>query len=363
MRGKVMLAAALAGMLAASACTGGGDTSDAAEEPRPSQNADAPREPAPEETPKEPIILAFGGDTHFEGQLRSRLGAPKTALGPIASLLRKADLAMVNLETAITTGGTPAPGKQFTFRAPATAFTALKASGVDVVSMANNHGMDYMEGGLADSLKAIKKSGFPTVGIGANAKAAYAPYRTTVKGNRIAIIGATQVLDDNLITAWTATDTKGGLASAKDIPRMVQAVKQARKGSDLVIVHLHWGEELNPCPLPRQKELAQQLVAAGADAVIGGHAHIPLGGGYLNGSYIHYGMGNFVFYSASGQTANSGVLLLKAQNGKITKAVWKPARISGGLPIQLKGAAAKSELKRWQGLRGCTGLNPKKGSS
>ena len=61
---------------------------------------------------------------------------------------------MVNLETAITTGGTPAPGKQFTFRAPAAALTALKAAGVDVASMANNHGMDYMQSGLADSLAA-----------------------------------------------------------------------------------------------------------------------------------------------------------------------------------------------------------------
>ena len=74
-------------------------------------------------------------------------------------------------------------------------------------------------------------------------------------------------------------------------------------------------------------------------------------------------MGNIVFYSANGQTANSGVLLLKAAEGKITKAVWKPARISGGLPVALKGASARSELKRWQGLRGCTGLKTKKGSS
>ncbi len=361
MRAKVMLAAALAGVLAASACSSGEDKAEAEGATAPEVTKSA--EPVEEQPAKEPIILAFGGDVHFEGQLRARLGSPKTTFGPVASILRKADLSMVNLETAITTGGTPAPGKEFTFRAPATAFTALKAAGVDVVSMANTHGMDYMETGLADSLKAIKKTGFPTVGIGRNAKAAYAPYRTTVKGNKIAILGATQVLDDHLIPAWTATDTKGGLASAKDAPRMVQAVKQARKNSDLVIVHLHWGEELNPCPLPRQKELARQLVDAGADAVVGGHAHIPLGGGYMDDSYIHYGMSNFVFYSASGQTANSGVLLLKAAEGKITKAVWKPARLSGGLPVPLKGAAAKAELKRWQGLRECTGLEARKGSS
>lgn len=358
-RGKAAAAAAVAGtmVLTAAACGGSGGSGGTGAEGSTSSrggkgSTGGSRSAAPA---KEPIILAFGGDTHFEGQLRSRLGNPQNALGPVAKQLRAADFAMVNLETAITTGGTPAP-KSFTFRAPPSAFKALQGSGVDVVSMANNHGMDFMESGLRDSLAAIKRSGFPVVGIGKNADAAFRPYRTTVKGNKLAIVGATQVLDDNLIQAWTATDTKGGLASAKDVPRMVQAVKEARKGSDVVIVHLHWGAELQPCPLPRQQELAKQLVAAGADIVVGGHAHIPLGGGYMSGSYVHYGMGNFVFYSASGKTAESGVLLLKVQNGKVVKDKWAPARISGGLPIPLKGAAAKSALNRWNGLRNCTGL-------
>ncbi|WP_242908352.1 CapA family protein [Actinomadura terrae] len=361
MRGNTLAVTAVAGVtvLVAAACGGSGGSGDKEAQGATPRAASRPAEKSvsPEAAPaKKPIIIAFGGDTHFEGQLRSRLASPRTALGPVAAQLRSADLAMVNLETAITTGGSPAPGKEFTFRAPPSAFAALKGAGVDVTSMANNHGMDYMEGGLRDTLAAIRRTGFPVVGIGRNADEAYRPYRTTVKGNRIAIVGATQVLDDNLVEAWTATDAKGGLASAKNVPRMVQAVKEARKGSDVVIVHLHWGQELKACPLPRQQELARELVAAGADIVVGGHAHVPLGGGYLNGKYVHYGMGNFVFSSASGQTANSGVLLLRVQNGKITADKWKPARISGGLPIPLKGAAATAEAKRWNGLRGCTGL-------
>lgn len=362
MRGKTGMRGATAlvmvGVALAAAACGGSDKSNA-------EGATPPASPSgrqqggsqPAKAAKQPILIAFGGDTHFEGSLRGRLARPSTALGPVAKQLRAADLAMVNLETAITTGGTPAPGKQFTFRAPATAFTALKAAGVDVTSMANNHGMDYMEGGLRDSLAAIKRSGFPVVGIGKNADAAYRPYRVTVKGNRIAIVGATQVLDDHLIQAWTATDTKGGLASAKDVPRMVQAVKEARQGSDVVIVHLHWGAELKGCPLPRQQELAKALVAAGADVVVGGHAHIPLGGGYMNGAYVHYGMGNFVFSSAQGQTAKSGVLFLKVVNGKVAKDKWSPALISGGIPVPMQGAAAKAEVRRWNGLRSCTGLS------
>ncbi|MFB4300489.1 CapA family protein [Actinomadura sp. NTSP31] len=341
--------------VAASACSGSDGAKAQGATPLATASPAKPK-PAPSEAAAQPIVLAFGGDTHFEGQLRSRLANPSTALGPVASTLRAADLAMVNLETAVTTGGTKAPGKEFAFRAPPSALTALRRAGVDVASMANNHGMDYMEEGLRDSLAAIKRSGFPVVGIGRDEDQAYRAYRTTVKGNRIAIVGATQVLDDQLVTAWTATGSKGGLASAKDIPRMVQAVKDARKDSDLVIVHLHWGQELKACPLPRQQELAKALVAAGADIVVGGHAHVPLGGGYLNGKYVHYGMGNFVFSSAHDQTAKSGVLLLRVEGRKVTKAKWKPAQIIGGLPVPMKGAAAAAEVERWNGLRECTGL-------
>jgi poly-gamma-glutamate capsule biosynthesis protein CapA/YwtB (metallophosphatase superfamily) len=357
MRSNMILGSALAGVvLLAAACSSGDGNSAASGDTPPPGSASTARASKPPAAAKRPIIIAFGGDVHFEGSLRARLANPATALGPIASTLRAADFSMVNLETAITTGGTPAPGKEFHFRAPATAFSALKAAGVDVVTMANNHGMDFMEPGLRDSLAAIERTRFPTVGIGRNAAAAYRPYRVTVRGTRLAVIGATQVLDDNLIPAWTATDTKGGLASAKVVPRLLQSVRQARRGADVVIVYLHWGEELRTCPLPRQEALAKQLIAAGADVVVGGHAHVPLAGGYLNGRYVDYGLGNFVFSTASGATANSGVLLLRLQGRKILKSKWKPARVAGGLPRLLTGASAAAEYRRWSGLRRCTNL-------
>lgn len=312
---------------------------------------------APAKPVRKPYTISFGGDVHFEGVLRRRLDAdPRTALGPIGSVLRKADLAMVNLETAITTGGTKAPGKEFTFRAPSTAFTALKAAGVDVVSMANNHGMDYMDSGLADSLAAIRKTRFPVVGIGKDAAQAYRPWRKTVNGNRVAIIGATQVLDDHLIPAWTATDDKGGLASAKNEQRLIQAVRAARKTADTVIVHLHWGTEMAGCPNPAQRSLAPKLVKAGADVIVGGHAHILLGGGYLDSAYVNYGLGNFVFYSGGGITAKTGVLTLTINGRKVMKDTWTPAQIQGGIPIPATGTARTQAISSWKALRGCTGL-------
>ncbi|WP_424528470.1 CapA family protein [Sphaerisporangium viridialbum] len=320
----------------------------------------APASAGPKDKPqRKPFTISFGGDVHFEGVLRNRLAAPRTALGPISSVLRRSDLAMVNLETAITTGGTPAPGKQFTFRAPPAALTALKAAGVDVASMANNHGMDYMQSGLRDSLAAIRASKFPIVGIGENAAEAYKPFRRTVNGNRVAIIGATQVLDSEFIQAWTATNTQGGLASAKNEERLIQAVKQARKTSDTVIVHLHWGTELQKCPNPAQLALAPKLIAAGADVIVGGHAHILLGSGYLQGRYVNYGMGNFVFYNSGPETGATGVLTLTINGRKVLKDQWTPARINGGIPIPVTGAAKQQAVTSWKALRSCAGLESK----
>ncbi|MEV5553891.1 CapA family protein [Nonomuraea wenchangensis] len=350
------LFAAIASAVSLAACSSPAPDKELQAKQADQQAAVSPtKKPTPQ---RRPYTISFGGDVHFEGILRPRLANPRTALGPIANVLRQADLTMVNLETAITTAGTPAPGKQYTFRAPASAFTALKSAGVDVVSMANNHGMDYMESGLADSLAAIKRSKFPVVGIGKDAAEAYKPYRKTVNGNRVAIIGATQVLDSEFIQAWTATADKGGLASAKDEAALLRAVREARKNSDTVIVHLHWGTEMQKCPNEAQLSLAPKLVKAGADVIVGGHAHILLGSGYLGNAYVNYGMGNFVFYNSNpATTGRTGVLTLTINGRKVLKDRWTPATIQGGVPVPMTGSAKSQALADWTALRSCTGLS------
>ena len=303
-----------------------------------------------------PVVFAFGGDVHFEGSLSSKLAAsPSTLLSPIAPVLDEADIAVVNLETAVTDSGAAA-AKTFVFRTPSTAFAALRGGSVDVASMANNHGMDYGESGLRDSLAAAKRYRFPVIGIGLDGKRAYAPYRRTVNGQRIAILAATQVLDDHLISTWTAGPGKPGLASAKDVPRLVQEVRRARRTSDTVVVFLHWGVELEQCPTSDQRTLARQLVAAGADIVVGGHAHRLLGAGKMGKALIGYGLGNFVWYGTSELSTQTGVLRVTATGRRIDAYNWVPARIVDGVPRPLSGAERRSELSSWRSLRGCTGL-------
>lgn len=103
--------------------------------------------------------------------------------------------------------------------------------------------------------------------------------------------------------------------------------------------------------------MARSLADAGADVVVGSHAHVLLGAGRLDRTYVDYGLGNFVFYARNGPTLESGVLTLTLHGRDVHRAVWSPARISGGVPIPLQGAAASSALRSWERLRGCTGLD------
>ena len=307
--------------------------------------------------PAVPVTLAFGGDVHFEGQIRNRLQAdPSSVLAGVAPLLRAADVAVVNLETAITTGGTKAAGKEFAFRAPATAFAALAAGGVDVATMANNHGMDYGVEGLEDSLDAAAARQFPVIGIGRNAAEAYRPFVTEVKGQRIAVFGATQVLDDDLRAAWTATDAKPGLASAKEVGRLTAAIREARPTADTIVVYLHWGTEGQTCPNEAQPLLARQLAEAGADVIVGGHAHRLQGAGRMGTAFVAYGLGNFVFYKDSGPGTETGVLTVTVTGRTVDGYRWAPARLVGQIPRPLQGAAAAQAQRSWEALRPCTGL-------
>ena len=307
--------------------------------------------------PPQPVTIAFAGDINFEGEMGTRLARdPRSAIGPFTDVLSSADIAIGNLETALGTGGTP-ENKDFTFQAPASAVDALRAGGFDVVSMANNHGRDFGPDGLQESL-AIKEaqSDHFIIGIGRTDAEAYAPFTTTVRGQRIAVIAATQVLDGELIDSWTATATHPGLASAKRVDALAAAVREARGSADTVIVFLHWGIERNDCPSDVQKSLAQQLVDAGADIVIGGHAHRVQGAGMLGTALVGYGLGNFDFTAVGPGSEKTGVVRVTVTGRHIDSYEFIPGTVRGAVATPLQGDAAQQALDYWIGLRPCTGL-------
>jgi poly-gamma-glutamate capsule biosynthesis protein CapA/YwtB (metallophosphatase superfamily) len=304
--------------------------------------------------PRGPITLAFAGDVHFTGRTAKLLRNPATAFGPIAGLLRSADLTVVNLETAVTNGGKPQP-KFYHFRTRPAAFTALRDAGIDIANMANNHVLDYGRTGLADTMAAASHARFPVLGIGTNAAAAWSPYIITVKGVRIAFLGVSQVAE--LARSWVATRTRSGEANSINLRRTLAAVRAARKIANVVIVIMHWGTEGQACPDANQLALAPKLAAAGATIIVGSHAHTLQGSGWLGHTFVAYGMANFLWWEASYSTS-TGVLFLTLHRHRPLTERFVPATVSAtGQPIVDTGRAARQARASYRHLRWCTELS------
>jgi hypothetical protein len=319
--------------------------------------------PAPTVTPKAApagpppgqVTIAFAGDVHFTGRTTTRAGAGAQVLGPISRVLGAADIGMLNLETAITERGTEEP-KQYHFRAPASALDSLRAAGLDVVTMANNHAVDYGPVGLQDTLAAIAGHRLPVVGVGADAARAYAPWYASVRGTRVAVIAASQV-HDRTMAAWTAGEDSPGIASATS-PRLLASVREARQRAAIVVVYLHWGTEGQGCPNSEQRQVAAALSAAGADAVVGTHAHLLLGAGWLGNTYVDYGLGNFLWWLDDAYSNDTGVLTLTFRNRAVIRSTFSPAQIDpAGVPQPVVGAEASRILASRETGRRCAGLS------
>jgi poly-gamma-glutamate capsule biosynthesis protein CapA/YwtB (metallophosphatase superfamily) len=253
----------------------------------------------------------------------------------------------------VTDRGTPEP-KEYHFRAPTSSYAAIKAAGIDLVSFANNHALDYGQVGLLDTLDSAKAAGMPYVGIGRNLTEAYAPHYATVKGVKLAIIGLNQVHE--LKERWKPTDTRPGIAMTFDAERATAAVRAARQQADVVIAYLHWGTEGQACPNADQKAFAPLLAAAGADILVGTHAHTLLADGYLGSTYVHYGLGNFLWYATSRST-DTGVLNITIKNRKVSGRTFTPGVVSNnGQPKPVTGAALSAVQTRLATAAKCTGL-------
>lgn len=317
----------------------------------------------------EPITVALAGDVHFEDELARRLDRERGTLGPMRSALADADVAMVNLETALTTVDRPAakeledPSVRYWFRTPPRTLDLLGRSGVDVVSVANNHGADHGRAGLREALASDGRGDVAVIGAGRDAAAAYEPHRVEVRGTSVAFLAADASPRESASPVWDATEggRGGGLglatARGEGADRLVEAVRAADEAGDVVVVYLHWGEEGQVAPTAAQRRTAARLARAGADVVVGAHSHVLQGAGLLDGAYVSYGLGNFVWYN--GRRTETGVLTLELDpGGAVLDDSWTPARIppAGGVPEPLAGRQAAAAEVQWRRLRQGTGL-------
>jgi poly-gamma-glutamate capsule biosynthesis protein CapA/YwtB (metallophosphatase superfamily) len=250
-------------------------------------------------------------------------------------VLGAADLAVVNLETAVGVTGRPQPGKTYTFRAPPELLPALRRAGVDVVTLANNHALDYGYEALFETLDRAHAAGLAPVGAGGDATAAYAPALLRVGRRTVAVVGLSRVLP----AGWAAGPGRAGIASAYDVAAAEQAVRSAAQHADLVIVAIHWGIELAECPDGHQLDLARRLTAAGADVVAGHHPHILQGIQRHGRALVHYSLGNFVWYHSRAPSRYTGVWTVELDGRGAVADRFTPAEIDGlGRPVPVRGA-------------------------
>lgn len=262
------------------------------------QTAAAPR---PE---RQPVRMIAVGDLMLGSRGRSSAlsRSPRSLFARHRGTVRKADLAFGNLETPLSERGSPTPGKSkeslrkrtnFIFRAPTAAAEGLAWAGFDVLSVANNHTMDYGAVALEDTLACLREAGIQSVGGGAEREAALAPAFLERNHQRFAFFGISDVLP-----LYSAADRRTpGVAPARGPwfeERMPEAIAQARQLADWVLVSVHWGKERFTGATEKQKRLGHRLIDWGADVVIGHHTHVLGPVEHYGDGIIHYSLGNFI---------------------------------------------------------------------
>ena len=246
------------------------------------------------------IRLAAVGDINLDrspAYIITTTGDLAYPLSLVKPVLEAADFAMGNLETALGDIGEPA-AKVYPFRSPPVAAQSLALGGLDLVSLANNHAMDYGPQALLQGIGLLRDAGVATVGAGENLAAAHAAHVVDIDGLTVGVLGYVNVPVEGSThfdtRSWTAANDSPGLAWGD--PETIRAdVAALNESVDLTVVLLHSGYEYIEEPSEEQVAAARAAVDAGADLVIGHHAHILQGVHRYGEGVIVYGMGNFLF--------------------------------------------------------------------
>ena len=249
------------------------------------------------------MTILFSGDVLLSDHVLnaySRAGGISGVLDQgYLNAIQSADYFAVNEEFPFSLQGEAMEDKQFTFRADPKYVKIFQDLGADIVTVANNHSLDFGRDAFCDTLATLDQAGITRIGGGYNDAEASAPATRTINGQTFAIFGATRVSPS---WDWYATDNQAGIFQTYDPARLNAAIKEAHQTCDHVIVFVHWGIERNETPEDYQRSLAKGYIDAGADLVVGCHPHVLQGFEYYNGVPIIYSLGNYLFGNRDGQT-------------------------------------------------------------
>ncbi len=235
------------------------------------------------------LRVVFVGDIMLDGGPGHIITNDGDPFVSVASTLSDSDIAVGNLECAITTKG-KAVEKPYTFKGPAMALQVLKRH-FSAVSLANNHSGDWGKSGFSGELELLREAQLPWFGGGSNSREARQPLILTHNGQRIALLGYNGFPP----RSFAATSSEPGVAWLIENDAVEDIRKARRQPVDRVVLFLHWGIEFEVNPTKEQQALARRLIDAGADAIIGSHPHVTQTIDWYKDRPIVYSLGNFVF--------------------------------------------------------------------
>lgn len=294
-----------------------------------------------------PVVLIATGDlmlARYTEQRMRDLGDYTFPFQKVAAFLNSADVTMGNLETPFFPGRT-VPKDSMVFRADLDASKGLVFGGYDVVSLANNHTMNYQVPGLTSTIQELKRANILYSGAGKNLDGAHTPVIIEVNGKKVAFYAYN---DQNIPPKrhGEATPTTPGIAKM-DIESVKNDVKNALNFADAVIVSMHSGREYNPEPTAFQKEFAHAAIDAGATAVVGTHPHIVEPVEFYKDGVIFYSLGNFVadqFFSEDVQLGLAVKIMIDP--GKPVQVEFFPVKIDKTQPRILEGDEREKALEK-----------------
>lgn len=290
-----------------------------------------------------PVTIAAVGDI--------LLGAVHDPFGDVGDLLRAADVTFGNLECVLTTHPNHTPGKtdaqiaameHFVFKAHPRWANALALAGFDVVSMANNHAMDYRSQGLLDSIQALDPTGVKVVGAGPTLAYARSRREITVGKTKVGFLAVTTIVPNY----FAAAESSAGVAAHPVGPMqdwLRATIEAAGRKVDVLCVSFHWGIERETAPAAYQRQLARAAVDAGADFVIGHHPHCLQPIEVMDGALVVYSLGNFVGLGTDDLTRRSVILKASFADGKLAWYETYPVDIIDHRP-QLGGPGERVQV-------------------
>lgn len=259
------------------------------------------------------IVINAVGDVMLAGRWAAQIreSGYDSPFRAVAAELKTGDITIANLESPIARGGREFTGKKFRFRAKPEVAAALNSAGINLVTLANNHSMDFGGSALAETMKNLEGAGIAWIGAGENLAAARRMALYTIKGRKIAFLGYSLTRP----VEFFAGRNRPGTAPAFE-KIFVEDISRARQEADHVIVSFHWGTEGKSETQPYQRAVAHKAIDAGADVIIGHHPHVLRGIERYKTGIVFYSLGNFVFAS-KGRLADAGTMVrLRFSEGK-----------------------------------------------